>query len=172
MALEIKTAVELVDAQLEARWAARRSGPWADILQGLYRAFLDRAGPIPVDEIHRVLPGRPREAVHEALTALDADDLIVVRDGRVTAAYPFSGEATAFAVILPDGRRRYACCAIDALGIAPMLGQRVGVRSRCHDCGDPLEFSVEVDGPPAHSDRGLVWVGQWGGEGGRRATSL
>ena len=172
MALPLRTADQLIDAHIEARWAARRSGPWASTLQDLWRLLLEREGPIPVDELHRLLPGRTREAVPEALTALDADDLIVVRDGRLTAAYPFSGEATAFAVILPDGRHRYACCAIDALGIAPMLGQRIEVGSPCHHCGQPLAFAVAVDGPAAGAAGVMVWVGQWGGAGGRRATSL
>ena len=128
MGLPLRTADQLIDAHSEARWAARRSGPWAWMLRDLWRLSLERAGPIPVDELHRLLPGRTREAVPEALDALDADDLIVVRDGRLTAAYPFSGEATAFA--------------------------------------------VDVDGPAAGAARVMVWVGQWGAAGGRRATSL
>jgi hypothetical protein len=50
--------------------------------------------------------------------------LIRIRDGHVDLAYPFSASPTAFVVRLPDGRERYACCATDALGIAPMVGQR------------------------------------------------
>ena len=169
---ELKAADELIDARSDARWAARRTGPWAETLRDLYRLFLEREGPIPVDEIPRRLPGRIDETLREALAALDAEDLVIVRDGRVTAAYPFSGEVTGFAVILPDGRRRYACCAIDALGIAPMLGQRIEVRSGCHHCGAPLAFLVDVAGPAAGMEEILVWVGEWGRAEGRRATSL
>lgn len=172
MELPLRTADELIDAHTETRRAARRSGSWAWMLRDLWRLSLEREGPIPVDEVHRLLPGRTREAVSEALDALDADDLIVVRDGQLTAAYPFSGKATAFAVILPDGRQRYACCAIDALGIAPMLGQPIEVGSPCHHCGEPLAFAVDVGGPAAGAAGIMVWVSQWGGAGGRRATSL
>lgn len=172
MGLPLRTADELIGAHAEARWTARRSGPWAWVLRDLWRLLLEREETIPTDELDRLLAGRTRETVQEALAALDAEDLIVVRDGRLTAAYPFSGEATAFIVILPDGRQRYACCAIDALGIAPMLGQQIEVRSRCHHCGEPLAFAVAVGGPAANADGILVWVGEWGGQGEQRATTL
>jgi hypothetical protein len=40
-----------------------------------------------------------------------------VVDDCIELACPFSGGPTAFALILPGGRERYACCAVDALGI-------------------------------------------------------
>ena len=69
-----------------------------------------------------------------------------------------------------DGRARYACCAIDALGLAPMLGRRVGIRARCHDCDDPLALDIGPTGP-AGGEEMLVWVGRRA-EGGRVCTSL
>ena len=87
-------------------------------------------------------------------------------------AYPFSAAPTAFVVRLADDRERYACCAIDALGVAPMLGESVHVRSQCHHCGATLEFDVAPTGPAADAEGVMVWVGVRG-EGERRiATSL
>jgi len=164
MELPVKTAEELIDPALEARWAARRSARQGEALQWILRAFVARGGPIPVEGI----PG----AVRDAVPALDADDLIRVHEGRVDLAYPFSAAPTPFAVRLADGRERYACCAIDALGVAPMLGEPVRVRSACHHCGAALEFPVAPDGPGPEAAGLMVWVGPRA-EGARRmATSL
>jgi Alkylmercury lyase len=170
--LPIKTAEELVDPALEARWATRRAARETEVLERILRTFVDRGGPIPVDEVVAVFRDRPPEAVHHVLHALDDDDLIRVRNGEVDLAYPFSAIPTAFVVRLADGQERYACCAIDALGIAPMLGQLVHIRSRCHHCTMAVELSVSPEGPEPDADGVMVWVGKQAEDRARIATSL
>jgi hypothetical protein len=172
MALDIKRAAELVDPELEGRWARRRAGWHAEVLRHVLRAFVERPGPVDLEEIVTAFPDRAAEGVRGALAALDEEDLIHVRDGRVDIAYPFSALPTPFAVELAGGRERYACCAIDSLGIAPMLGQRVHIRSQCHHCGEPLELWADPGGPEPKAQGVMVWVGGRG-EGHRRiSTSL
>ena len=81
-------------------------------------------------------------------------------DGHVDLAYPFSASPTSFVVRLRDGRERYVCCAIDALGIAPMVGEAVEIRARCHHSGTPLQFAVTAEGPAAGSAGIMLWVGK------------
>jgi hypothetical protein len=146
--------------------------PPGEILQRILRTFIDRGGPVPVEEIAAAFPDCPPETVWDKLVALDDEDLIQIRQGRVDIAYPLSAIPTPFVVGLASGQERYACCAIDALGMAPMLGQRVHIRSQCHDCGAPLELSMEPDGPDRGAEGVLVWVGKQA-EGERRlATAL
>ncbi len=171
MALEIRTADELVTPEVEARWAARRADRQSDVLQHILRRFLSRGAPVLVEDIHGAFAGRSRPAVDQELATLQEKDLILLTDGYVELAYPFSGARTAFAVVLPEGQQRYACCAIDALGIAAMLRQRIDIRSRCHHCGDPLEIRADADGPAPEADGVVVWVGTWD-ERERRAGSL
>lgn len=170
MALEIKTAEELVDRELEARWAARHAERREEVFQYILRAFIEREGPIPFGEILAAFRDRPPEGVLSTLALLDERDLIQAREGRVELAYPFSAAPTAFTVVLADGRERYACCAIDALGIPAMLGQRVFIRSRCHHCRESLEFAAGVEGPERESDGIMVWVARRG-EGERRISA-
>src|SRR5712692_3908751 len=108
--LEIKTAEELTNSTLEARWTARRAARETDVLQRILRTFVDHGGPIPVEHLILTFPDRQDEEIRDALIALDADDLIRVREGHVDVAYPFSAAPTPFIVQLPHGGERYTCC--------------------------------------------------------------
>lgn len=170
--LEIKTAEELTDPALEARWAARRAARETDVLQRILRTFVDRGGPIPVEDIVAAFQDRPVAEIHDVLIALDGDDLIRVREGHVDIAYPFSAAPTPFIVRLSEGAERFTCCAIDALGVAPMLRHRVHIRTRCHDCNAPLDFSADPDSPGPEADGVMVWVEKMAEDRGRVLDSL
>ena len=167
--LEIKSADELIALDVEGRGRARRAGRETLASRRILRIFLDRGGPIPVDEIVAAFHDDP---IHQTLAALDNDDLIRIRDGHIDIAYPFSASPTAFVVRLPGGKERYACCAMDALGIAPMVGQRVEIRSRCHHCTMPLEFSVSPNGPGPEAEGVMLWLGKRTDERCKVADSL
>jgi hypothetical protein len=146
---------------MEERQEDRRAARESRIMRAVFRAFVERTGPVRVEEIAAAFRDRPAESVLEQLATLNEQDLIRMRDGRVDLAYPFSASPTSFVVHL-GGRRgeRYACCAIDALGLAPMLGQSVRIRSRCHHCAAALELSVDSSGPGPEAAEVMVWVGR------------
>ena len=158
--LVILTADQLIALDVEGRGKARRAARETPISTRVLRIFLDRGGPVPVEEIVAGLQRGSAEVLRETLIRLDEEDLIRIRDGHVDIAYPFSASPTAFVVRLPDGRERYACCATDALGIAPMVGQPVEIRSRCHHCGTPLGFSATPEGPGPEAGGVMLWVGK------------
>ena len=170
--LEIKTADELITPELEAEWAARRAARRSPVFQFIVQTFLAVGGPVSVRTVEAAFPSRDRDALRQHLTALDAQDLIQLGAGGVEIAYPFSASPTPFVVRLADGRERYACCAVDALGMAPMLRERVDIRSRCHHCGDLLALTVEPEGPAPHADGIMVWIGTRGSDECRLATGL
>jgi len=170
MTLDIKTADELIDSELEARWTARRHGAHAEVLRCVLRAFVDHGGPVSVTAVAASFPDWPAGTVRSHLAALDQNDLIVLAGDSVHFAYPFSATRTAFAVTLANGQERFACCATDALGLAAMLGAPVQVRSRCHHCGEPLELHIDPNGPRGARDV-MVWVGKRG-PGERACTGL
>jgi Alkylmercury lyase len=108
---------------------------------------------------HFASEGRPSSAeLREAAKrlAIDADqgletlarEDLVHRgpDGEVTIAYPFSSRPTAHRVRFPGGHEVDAMCAIDALGIAPMLGEQVEIESRDPVSGDEIRARVAPDG--------------------------
>ncbi len=52
MSFEIKTAAELADPELEARWVERREGRQAEVFRYILGAFADRDGPVLVHDVH------------------------------------------------------------------------------------------------------------------------
>jgi len=122
--------------------------------------FWEQGGPIPVGDIPAGLPRDFAAAVHDELVRLDNEDLIRISDGHVDLAYPFSALPTPFLVRLRSERARHVCCAIDALGIAPMVGEPVEIRARCHHSASPLDFAVTPEGPVPGAAGIMLWVGK------------
>ncbi len=161
MTLEIKTAAEVIALDVEGRQVARRAARETELMRHVLQTFVDRTDSVPVREIATTFAGQSPDKVFEALATLDEDDLIRIREGRVDVAYPFSVSPTPFVVDLGRGLgERYACCAIDALGLASMLGQAVRIRSRCHHCAMLLKLSVDPSGPGRDAAGVMVWVGK------------
>lgn len=158
--LMILTADELIAIDVAGRGKTRRAARETPTSTHVLKSFLDRGGPVSVEQLVGGLQPESAEAFREALIRLDDDDLIRLCEGYIDIAYPFSTSPTAFVVRLPDGGERYACCATDALGIAPMVGQEVQIRSFCHHCGTLLEFSATPEGPGPEAAGVMLWVGK------------
>jgi hypothetical protein len=148
--LVVMTADEVIALDVEGRGNARYAARTTPIARKILRTFVERGGPVPIDALG---------ADRDALVHLHNIDLIRIHDGQVDVAYPFSATPTSFVVRFSAGNERYACCATDALGIAPMIGRSVEICSHCHHCGTPIAFSVTPDGPAADATDVMLWVG-------------
>ena len=160
MGPEIRTAAELHDLALPRSWTERRERRDARqdaILHEVWRQFLDRGGLLAIDDIERALPDHAPSDVRASLAALDEADLLVIENGIIQLAYPFTTGPNAFAVEVAAGVIRYTCCAIDALAIAPLLGQAVTIRSRCHHCAEPLVIEAGPEAPRSLPEV-MVWI--------------
>ncbi len=122
----------LSEAQRELHfWILRRFATDGRPGSGSLRAAAERLGLDPED----------------ALATLSREDLVHRgTDGEVTVAYPFSGRPTAHRVRFATGHEADAMCAIDALGIAPMFGQRIEVESRDQVSDEEIRARVAPDG--------------------------
>jgi hypothetical protein len=163
----IRTAAELLTPERAAEWAARRARRDDPLLRAIWREFVETGGPVALAAASRGLADLGPDEIRARAASLHAADLIELDGDRVRLAYPFTTGPNDFEVLLPGGRPRYACCAIDALGVAPMVGASVTVRSRCHRSGVPLIFDVDPVSGPLHVPPGcLAWVerGRWGGD--------
>jgi hypothetical protein len=79
-------------------------------------------------------------------------------DGEIAVAYPFSGRPTAHRVRFRTGHEVDAMCAIDALGIAPMLGQPIDVESRDPVSGEQIRATVTPEATVEWSPESAVVV--------------
>jgi hypothetical protein len=166
--MEIKTAAELMDDGVRARWEERGAVdlPARRVLAAVLSHVVDQGDAPGAQDVASLVPELSAHDIEAALQRLDAADLLLLEDGRVMLAYPFAVRPTAFEVVLlKDGARRWACCAIDALGIPAMLDEPARIESRCHDCGEPVVIAVAPGGPTvlggAAPDPGImVWVGE------------
>jgi mercuric reductase len=170
--LQIKTADELAARDPEGRWRARRAARETAAFRRVLELFVERGGPIALDEIVAGFQGAENAATRQALVALDDDDLIRIQGGHVDVAYPFTTSSTPFVVRWSDGRERFACCAVDALGIAPMIGQAIEIRSRCHHCGAALELASTPEGAKPEGSEIMLWIGQRADDRCKIADSL
>jgi hypothetical protein len=132
------------------------------------RSFASRAAALsrPQRAVYRrvlqsVIEGveRPLYALSAAeIAPLIAADLIQTdEEGRLSVAYSFSGSPTRHRVAMKDGRSYHAMCAIDALGIPYMLGERAAVESREPASNRIILVKVDPGGEPTwEPDRAVV----------------
>lgn len=81
---------------------------------------------------------------------LAREDLVHLdEEGEIVVAYPFSGRPTRHRVILGGGHQVWAMCAIDALGMAAMLGAAVEIHSSDPVTDEAIAVSVSADGSAA-----------------------
>jgi hypothetical protein len=110
----------------------------------VYGQFLEYERPPKLDRIVEALHSTNAD-IRESYQRLARDhSLVLSRDGNdVRMAMPFSAKPTPFEVS-GVGRRWYANCAWDALGVPAMLNCDARILSTCGDCGE--EISIDVMG--------------------------
>jgi Alkylmercury lyase len=125
--------------------------------QAVLRSFAAAGNPPNLE----VLDGAaaPFDSSHVLSELAEDDYLCLDQAGQITAAYPFSAAATPHKVQISGGASVYSMCAIDALGIAGMLGASVLIKSADPSTGEPI--AVAVDGTSAvwEPDTAVVFVG-------------
>jgi Alkylmercury lyase len=129
------------------RFGSARLNRLTDEERALYRwilASFARGGNPAVDELCDL-------ASHLGLEIEDTLDLLAKLDlvhhdpssGEILVAYPFSARPRGHSVLINSTHRVEAMCAIDALGIAPMLEQPIEITS--HDPLSGAEIWVRFD---------------------------
>jgi glutaredoxin len=111
----------------------------------VYRALIEAVlttGDIPAAPELAALLATSAEEIRESLRALAAADYLALNAGhQVTCLYPFSATPTTHAVLV-EGERRFAMCAIDALGIPAMLGRELDLEGRYAVCDAAIALRV------------------------------
>lgn len=129
-------------------WRARarpRDPAERAVHQAVLRAFAT-TGHAPPAETLLPLTAASGRTPTDVLTALHELDALRLDDqGRIAVAYPFSARPTRHRVRIADGVEVHAMCAIDALGISPMLGADTTIRSTDPTTGEPVTVGSRWD---------------------------
>lgn len=117
----------------------------AAVHRAILRGFAATGAPPTEEDLSAVLGdhGRPLADVLSALHQMDA--IRLAPDGHIAVAYPFSATPTRHRVRIANRTDVFAMCAIDALGIAPMLGADTLISSDDASIGEPVMVST-IDG--------------------------
>jgi hypothetical protein len=82
----------------------------------------------------------------QALASLAREDLAHVdADGRPTVVYPFSATSRGHRVLIDGAKVVEAMCALDALGIGPMLNVPIEISSRDPISGGEIQVRLGID---------------------------
>ena len=146
-----------------AGWAGRgrlapAGGGLRAVHQRVLRAFAETGQPPSGAELEAAAApyGVSGPEVMRQLHA--ADFLRLDACGAISAAYPFSPAPTPHLVTISGGPQVYSMCAIDALGIAAMLGKTVTISSSEPGTGAPVTVTVPAAGGAAVWEPGTAVV--------------
>jgi Alkylmercury lyase len=130
-----------------------RVAPVAGGLRAVHQQVLlafAESGHAPARSLLEATAARYARTADGVLADLHAGDFIQLDEaGRMSAAYPFSAGPTPHVVRIDGGPRVYAMCAIDALGMAAMLGRAVTIASTDTRTGQPIMVTVTKNGTAA-----------------------
>jgi hypothetical protein len=114
-----------------------------DVQLHVYLTTAESGRPPRIDEVAAAL-SIPADDVRAAFSQLRARRLLFLapESGEIVMAPPFSAVPTPFAVAA-GGRRYFANCVWDSLGIAAALHADAVVEASCGCCGDPIRLEVE-----------------------------
>jgi len=89
----------------------------------------------------------------------DHDVIRLADNGNIRAAYPFSAVPTAHAVAIDGGHAVFSMCAIDALGMAAMLGRDITIESRDPYTGQAITVTIHNGHTSWVPSTAVVFVG-------------
>lgn len=141
---------------LRSRQAGLPDG-YAAVHRAVLRGFADRGRAPSVTE----LAGETSARITDVMDRLAEADLVVLVDGEVVGAYPFSAEPTPHRIAI-DGRSSFAMCSLDAVAVAPVFGREVIIESSCAVTGAAIRIhqsgATVLSAEPPGLHLGIRWM--------------
>ena len=133
--------------------------------QAILRSFATTGHPPAAADLDPTTAGGERSTA-EVLKALhDIDAIRLAPDGQIAVTYPFSTTPTRHRVRIGDQVDAYAMCAIDALGIAAMLGRDTRIESVDVTTGQPITITTTSGHTGWEPTGAVVFIGADAGGG-------
>ncbi len=161
---EETSCLDLVGRAGQGRLAPVAGGLRA-VQQAVLRA-LASAGAVPTaDELDRAAAGSGATGGAVLAALAEQDYLTLDESNGLRAAYPFSLVPTRHQVTIEGGPTMWSMCAIDALGVAPMLGRATTIVSADPVTGERISVAMSHGGAAWDPLGALVFAGGRGGAG-------
>lgn len=114
-----------------------------EVLKHLFESVL-KFGRVPTIKEMAISLKRSDKDVIRTIDELEGKDHLLRRKGtqEVISIYPFSLIPTEHQIFLEDGKRLFAMCAVDALGMPIMFNRNVKIVSQCEECKQ--EITIEI----------------------------
>jgi hypothetical protein len=135
---------------------APAEGGMRAVQQGVLCAIAGSGTPPEAAELDRIAAPFGRAGADVLRELAVGDYLSLDADGRPRAVYPFSVEVSRHRVQIEDGPTVWAMCAVDALGIAPMLGRAASIVSSDPITSEQIRVRVEPAAPAKAEPPGTV----------------
>lgn len=130
----------------------------------LFRALIDEivatGRPLAANIAGKRVGLSSRETRSLLAQLVEADWAALDDEEALEAVYPFSFSPTGVTVTW-EGTERPVMCAVDALGVAPLLGRAVEIRAACPHCGRDITVHAEPDKLHKRSPRSTVVIRRW-----------
>ncbi len=111
---------------------------------------------------------RSEKDIIRTLAGLESKDILLRREGtqEIISIYPFSMEVTHHQIFLEDGKRLFAMCAVDALGMPAMFNRNIRIVSRCEKCNQKITVKIRNEEIVSNSHPNIM-IWRTGREEGR-----
>ena len=112
-------------------------------LRHIFKAILTSGEASTVKELAQVSKASDEEIIR-VLDSLEDMDMLLRKRGtqQIVSIYPFSLVPTSHRIILDDGKKLFAMCAVDAVGMPNMFEENVKVVSQCDWC--KAEITIDI----------------------------
>lgn len=134
-------------SEREPCWARALTSREIEVLKHAFQAIL-KFGRAPTTEEMR-LRGLKKsdDCIIHTLEELEKRDLLLRRRGtqEIASIYPFSLTPTEHQIFLENGKRLFAMCAVDSLGMPIMFNRTVKIVSQCETCKQEIIIEVKDD---------------------------
>lgn len=137
----------------------------AAVHRAVLRGFAATGTPPTADDLEAVAASHSRTTTDVLQALHEIDAIRLGPDGQIAVAYPFSASPTRHRVRLGDRTEVYAMCAIDALGMAPMLGVDTLIQSVDGASGEPITVTMSGGQTTWTPDSAVAVIGADAGGG-------
>jgi len=115
-----------------------------EVLKYIFKTILE-FGRTPTTIEMRLSLKKSEGDIIRALNELEKKDILLRKRGtqEIVSIYPLSLEPTEHQILLENGKRLFAMCAVDALGMSIMFNRNIKVISECEKCKQKITIEIK-----------------------------